>query len=287
MFEDGAYMDYKNTFSSQANSDYFERLKHFYRPWFPSDDALLNFFHQVFEKEPAPALMYMAEVGQEGDRLFYILQNGERVSDTVFIPRRMVNTVERLVSAAHDMERIRPGKDIFKLIYLVTCVETLQKLSGSKSSKRKMFIAFFEENVDPRDKAFISEHFECFKDSEQLYEWVGSGQVKGEEEIDPFKQFLKMLHEYRNSAVHEGKYWDHCFPQDAEYPLLCSLDVDFRIFEALPKKERIIRHKVPYGFRISFTYLTFEKIFIRTCIIFIQKYMKRQENEHDVINCGY
>ena len=28
---------------------------------------------------------------------------------------------------ARDMEQIRRGKDVFKIVYLVTCVETLQK----------------------------------------------------------------------------------------------------------------------------------------------------------------
>lgn len=52
-----------------------------------------------------------------------------------FIPGRMVNTAERLVSAARDMEQIRHGKDVLKVVFLVTCVETLQNLIGKSGSK--------------------------------------------------------------------------------------------------------------------------------------------------------
>ena len=69
-----------------------------------------------------------------------------KANDRLLIPRRMLNCVERLVSAAKDMEQIRRGKDIFKIVYLVTCVETLQKLKGRNDlDKKEMLFDFFDE----------------------------------------------------------------------------------------------------------------------------------------------
>lgn len=75
----------------------------------------------------------------------FMNNQGATINDSDFIPRRMLNAVERLVTAARDMEQIRRGKDVFKIVYLVTCIETLQLLkktatdvNGSATSKKEL-----------------------------------------------------------------------------------------------------------------------------------------------------
>ena len=62
--------------------------------------------------------------------------NLDAVDENIFIPRRMLNAVARFVTVARDMEQIRRGKDIFKVCFLVTCIETLQILK--KAGKNRL-----------------------------------------------------------------------------------------------------------------------------------------------------
>lgn len=184
----------------------------------------------------------------------FINDEGTIIYDSNFIPRRMLNAVERLVSAARDMEQIRKGKDMFKIVFLVTCVETLQKLSGSTSSKKDMLFDFFENYTSEADKLFIAEHFS--HDDEEMVP----------QKEDSFKQFIGALNEFRNCATHEGEYWDFCFNNNHNgSPMLLVLYIDLENFSRKNKKE--------HCFRTTINYNDFESVFIRSCINFISKYV--------------
>lgn len=107
----------------RINSIHLSHLWSFYRPYFRGDIACMTFIYNVFRNENLKENAHSMEELKANDRLL--------------IPRRMLNCVERLVSAAKDMEQIRRGKDIFKIVYLVTCVETLQKLKGRNDLDKK------------------------------------------------------------------------------------------------------------------------------------------------------
>ena len=92
----------------RINSIHLSHLWSFYRPYFRGDIACMTFIYNVFRNENLKENAHSMEELKANDRLL--------------IPRRMLNCVERLVSAAKDMEQIRLGKDIFNIVYLVTCV---------------------------------------------------------------------------------------------------------------------------------------------------------------------
>lgn len=236
---------------NRIDSRHLSKLWSFYRDYFTDDDSCLNFLYGSFLNEPVTDGIILHESDEANSS--FINSEGTIIFDSDFIPRRMLNAVERLVSAARDMEQIRRGKDIFKIVFIVTCVETLQKLCGTTGTKKELLFNFFEDFTNEDDKKFITDHFT--HDDEEFASPEG----------DSFKQFIGVLNEYRNCATHEGEYWDVCFDNNRdEGPLLLVLNIDLENFSSLNKKE--------HSFHTSIRYKDFEAIFIRTCINFISQY---------------
>ncbi len=242
-----------NEILKRTGSRHLSKLWSFYRDYFPDDDSCLAFIYHCLKNEPILQGKFAKETGQPG---VFSTEDGITFSDDVFIPRRMLNSVERLVMAARDMEQIRRGKDIFKIVYLVTCIETLQKLSGKDKSKKDLLFSFFEDYVSDEDKSFISKRFKHDDEDSQT--------IKN----DSFKQFVGVINEYRNCAAHEGDYWNYCFNNNADrdtWPIQFILKIDLTNFSPNNKKE--------HCFHTQLSYNDFETIFIRACITFIKKYV--------------
>lgn len=246
---------------NRITSKRFAQLWQFYIDAFNSDEECLQFFYDALRREPSSSIIQHIEA--END-ICYMDNVGNKISDAVFVPRRMLNAVERLVSAARDMEMIRRGKDIFKVVYIVTCVETLQKLAGRDKnekgkdiSKKDLLFDFFESYTQATDKQYIACRFK--HDDEEL-----------EIQENSFKQFVGVINEYRNCAAHEGDYWDYCFNNNNDgYPVQLIVKIDLERFSGkdIQKKE--------HCFTTEISYSDFEKIFIRTCVIFIKRYIER------------
>lgn len=246
-----------STILERIDSRYFASLWLFYRDYFSSDDECLQFMYDALHREPIPNGRCFRESSDPG---VYEADDGTKFHESILFPRRMLNAVERLVSAARDMEQIRRGKDIFKIVFLITCVETLQGLANADASGKQaksQLLSFFGENTSAADKAFISAHFSHDDDDSAS---------DGSE--DSFKQFIAVLNEYRNCAAHEGDYWNYCFtgaPDDC--PTLLIVNIDLENYSKKNKRE--------HCFRTSIHYKDFESIFIRTCITFIQNYVRK------------
>lgn len=240
----------------RIDSCHLAELWSFYRDYFADDDSCLSFIHGALANEPANDDTIYRELDKASGS--FVNDEGAVIYDSDFVPRRMLNTVVRLVTAARDMDQIRRGEDVFKLVFLVTCVETLQKLSGKSGSKKDLLFTFFENYTNEDDKRYISEHFA--HDDEDGFD-------KTE---DSFKQFIGVLNEYRNCATHEGEYWDFCFNNNRNgCPMLIVLDIDLENFSPRNKKE--------HCFRTSISYMDFEAVFIRTCIRFIEAYINKND----------
>lgn len=238
----------------RIDSRHLAKLWSFYRNYFSDDDLCLSFIYEALAKEPENDGSLYHELDKMGGS--FVNDKGAIIYDSDFIPRRMLNALERLVTAARDMDQIRRGKDIFKVVFLVTCVETLQGLGGNKASKKDLLFTFFKNYANEDDRKYIAEHFahddeECCDETE-----------------DSFEQFLGVLNEYRNCATHEGEYWDFCFNNNQdEYPIHLVINIDLEKFSPHNKKE--------HCFRTSISYNDFESVFIRTCINYIKAYVNK------------
>lgn len=246
---------------NRITSKHFAQLWQFYRDAFTSDEGCLQFFYETLRGEPIPTSIQYVKAD---DEICYVDSDGNKINDNVFVPRRMLNVVERMVLAARDMEMIRRGKDVFKIVFIVTCAETLQKLAGKDKdetgrniSKRDLLFDLFEEYTPVADKQYIACRFK--HDDEET--------VEGKE--DSFKQFVGIINEYRNCAAHEGEYWEYCFNNNHDahsVPLIVKIDLDKFSGREDRKKE--------HCFLTEISYSEFEKIFIRTCVTFIERYVE-------------
>ncbi len=246
-------MDEKiTTILQRVDSRLLSKLWLFFRDYFDSDESCLNFIFRAVRQEP----VYSKEELKK--RFKEALDNDSFVDpdDHLFIPRRMLNCTERMVSAARDMEQIRQGKDIFKIVLLVSCVETLQKLKGKRCTKRELLFDFFEENTLPEDREYIKKRF-------------AHGEQGLYTDEDSFWQFISVLNEYRNAAAHEGQYWDTCFNNyDKQTPI--SIMINTQLKKNTTRAEHV--------FETTLSYREFDQIFVRTCISFITDYVNSQEN---------
>jgi len=238
----------------RLDSRHLSILWSFYRDYFADDSECIAFLYDALKKEP------------EQSSIVYDDNLQCNIDDNVFIPRRMINTVERLVTAARDMDIIRRGEDIFKIIYIVTCVETLQNLKGYITEKYKQLFGFFKDHTSDTDRNFIASNFVyCGNPSDDLY---GEADII---ECDTFMCFIGALNEYRNCAVHNGEYWDICFNNgNSSSPLLVILNIDVNNYKQTRKQSQSAI------FHTTISYSDFEKIFVRTCIRFIQDYIDTQ-----------
>ncbi len=238
----------------RIDSKQLSKLWLFYRDYFKTDENCLNFIYAAVEHEP----VYTDKEQMELFFKAYEEKNYVDPNDSLFIPHRMLNCVERMVSAARDMEQIRQGKDVFKVVLLVSCVETLQKLNGKNGHKKDLLLDFFENNTSAKDKNYIRKHFA--HGAQGMYP-----------DEDSFWQFVSVLSAYRNAAAHEGAYENDCFKNyGGKKPLVVM--VKTTLTKESPNAEHI--------FETTLSYQEFKEIFVRTCISFIKNYISNQEATH-------
>ena len=243
----------------RIDSRLLSKLWSFYRDFFSDDASCIQFIYNCVRAEPIiQRRAFNEDVEKPG---IIVLENGETFRDEVFIPRRMLNAVVRLVMAARDMDQIRRGKDIFKIVFIVTCAETLQQLSGKSGQKKELLFSFLIDYVSAEDKEYIAQRFYHEDEDSKI----------GDE--NSFQHFVGVINEYRNCAAHEGDYSNYCFNNDSnkdEWPLSFTIRIDLLNYSSKNKKE--------HRFCTQLSYKEFERIFIRTCISFIKQYVKEKSS---------
>lgn len=276
----------------RMDSRFFARLWTFYRDYFSDDNDCLDFLYSMLKNTPEETGEIYHE--KEGEKGVFQSDSGKVYREKDLIPRRMLFSIERFVTIARNMENVRRGEDIFKLVYLVTCVETLQTLRGKKVwGKRKMLFDFFDNYTSDGDKKYISGRFSsCYSDF-----------CPNE---DSFALFISALNELRNSALHEGEFYDFFFNNSSDQTLL-SVFVKYDLTEKAKKPTVIKKLKQDLVkslgikdseeaenfmkefeadptlvYETALSYWDFEKIFIKTSIAFIRQYVAAQEAKNNV-----
>lgn len=182
-----------------------------------------------------------------------------------FYPRRMINNVKRLVELADSTESIKPGKDSLKIIFYQSCIETLQKIKDTKTKKKYLLIIdFFVNYFNNKEKELIVSSFDlngtnclCIED----FAWI----------------IMKL----RNSALHEGEYWNTCiFNESGSGNLITGLQLSILNNEKQTRNINSINnceHETSYIISTNLKYSTFKNSFVKACYNFIVKFL-RQEN---------
>lgn len=262
--------------------EYFEEIENFFTPYFKSCEETNKFIDTVYKIENENLDDNNIEISE---------------ADEVFLtPRRMINTVVRFVTVSEDMEKIRPGQDTYKIVYIVSCIERLNMLSGCIKEKWEMVRDFIEQYFSDSDKQEILEKFHL-SNVDIDFENAEKERISRSQKIDNdimnkidnteyddiiipseninIQEFAAIINVIRNHAMHNGEFWDVYFQNgDINYDLFINIKINRITF----KTENQIWHT--YETRLSFN--RFKIMFIHACITYILKYCSNfKESRHD------
>jgi len=209
------------------------------------------------------------------------------------IPRRMLNSIKRLVSLPDDMVimrlgnstslvenlvEIKPIRDGLKVFYYVVGIESLYKLSQSKLKKREMVQDFFNNHVSFLDKALIQEKVkEIFYEKDSIAD-EENFESKERKDIE-IKTFADLINEFRNIFVHEGDYWKFSFVDKNSCEEKDSFSEIEEVEEEMPEIEVLLDKEKRY-FELGLTYKEFRKICANGYISFVRDYYNQSKKSH-------
>lgn len=227
---------------SLLEEHYLNEIKEFYKPYFDSMQEVEKFIRNIFNFD-------------WDDRK----------------PRQMIFQVQRFVTLANEIDKIRPARDGLRVLFLKCCMESLATLSKKENN---VFSSEFASSFSDEGKNYILSNFSL---SYFLYELNG---VEHEESYDlTIDDFLWIIKKMRDMVVHDGNYWEmQIFSHDTDSIWLTHLETDKKL---LP--ENIFDYKdklTTYHFETTLQYEKFIYYFVEACIKFIYSYIdKTEENQ--------
>ena len=197
--------------------------------------------------------------------------------------RYMIQQVERFVSLANDIEKIRPARDPFRIFFLKTCLESLFTTAGFKEKEKPHFYTEFENCFSDEGLGYI---FSCF-------EFTGIDKPDGlsiqqlaelsvlESQALTISSFLNIIKAIRDAFAHEGDFWStQFFAQDTDSIWITSIRTKENIFNIERNSWNTItvffeEKKVTYFFHTKLDYAKYIFYFVQACVKFIEL---RREN---------
>lgn len=223
---------------SQLEEKYLLETKEFYYPYFSNEDSLDLFINHIFQFD-------------WNDRK----------------PRQMLFQVQRFVTLATEIDKIRPARDGLRMLFLKCCMESLAKLSDMKTTAfYNSFATFFSEEgkkhiLDNFSLSFI-EHSENGMEIDENFDLS----------IDDILSIIKAM---RDMVVHEGNYWElQFFAYDDDSSWLTYIETE----EPLLSKNTYANESkqlVTYHFETTLKYENFKHYFVEACINFINNYINQ------------
>lgn len=199
------------------------------------------------------------------------------------VPRRMLNSVHRLITLADAMEDIRPGKDSLKVFHFVVCIETLFHLrDGHVPNKAPVVVDFFDNYLDTGDKQVILARFRRSLGDERY----ALRRLNHESEPDylnrmqspnrmntqiTIEAFARIINEIRNCFAHEGDYWNFNFAK-SDVRMMNSLTVGETRAEVAQKRNGVAQG-LQRVYEVDLTYEQFKGACIRAFLQVIRTYL--------------
>lgn len=222
--------------------EYRNDMEEFYGNHFSSNDAMLEFFAKVFKDD-----------------------NIDKA------PRQMMNQVQRFVSLANDIDKIRPKRDPLRILFIKTCLEALCSISNMK--KTDFYIAF-PKYLSDEGKEYVLNNFSVssFEDIYQGHQYEASHDLT----IEDFFEIIKAI---RDMVVHDGDYWQmQFFAYDTDSTWLATLETKKKILKSYKYQFNDKMNRI-YHFSTTLQYDKFVFYFVEACINFINDYISRKEAE--------
>lgn len=212
-----------------------KELELFYAPYFVSDTELQNFLSGVFDDE-----------------------NGfsER--------RQMVFQVQRFVSLANDIDKIRPARDSLRILFLKFGLDALSSLAGYTKNTKNTFYGDFCKCFSKEGSDYILNNFKL---SSFVDEYNGhSFEVSHDINLNDFFNIVKIT---RDAVAHDFTYWEmQFFAYDTESIWCTSIETDKNIILSY-KYHREKKKSTIYHFETTLNYEKFIYYFIEACVKFI------------------
>ncbi len=221
----------------------YQKLLDFYSPYFPNTTLLNSFITKVFQ-----------------------LDWNERK------PRQMVLQIQRFVTLAIDIDKLRPSRDGLRILFLKCGLESLMRLADYTGTKN--FYCDFEKCFSDEGRKYILSHFKVSH--------IETSACKLSLHDSPdmiLSDFLNVIKVTRDMVVHEGNYWEvQLFAQDDDSTWLTCIETDQRILAnyqyPTPKKNVI------HNFETTLQFDRFIHYFVEACVSFISSYMDKTEAYH-------
>lgn len=227
------------------DGEYRATTEGFYRSFFESEEQMYKFIISVLQND-----------------------DGENTS------RRMINQVRRFVTLANDVDKISPGNDPLRILFLNCGLESLIKLSNSKN--KNQFYDRFCNCMSQEGTNYILSNFRF---------WDISRDTKDAENEDEYMylqydltiaDFFEIIKQVRNAVVHDGNYWEmQFFARDTEYDWLASMTTKEKVLPNCYKPQN--GENATYHFETNMQYEKFIRYFVEGCINFILDYSSNRQ----------
>ena len=169
----------------------------------------------------------------------------------------------------YHIDKIRPGRDPLRILFLRICLESLCEISGSN---KKSFYESFERFFSDDGKSYILQNF-TFSDisvPDTLTGWDKLLFNSHEGYEMAFTDFMRIIRAVRNNLVHDGDYWTmQFFARDSDSTWLVDMQTDEKIIECQEKGDVLT-----YNFETTMQYEKFIAYFVDACIKFVVDYME-------------
>ena len=209
----------------------------FYAPYFDADEELNSFVSDAFDYE-----------------------NG------CLAKRQMLYQVQRFVSLANDIDKLRPGRDCLRMLFIKICLESLCSLSGYTNKQKPLFYDAFIDCFSEDGKAYILDNFKLsgFDDEFCGHVYEASHELT----LNDFFEIIKVT---RDMVVHQGIYWEmQFFAPDDDSTWLASIETKERILKSYTYQSKEKR-SVTYHFETTLKYERFIYFFIEACVSYIKQ----------------
>ena len=182
--------------------------------------------------------------------------------------RQSLFQVQRFISLANDIDKIRPCRDPLKILFLKIGLDALCTLSGY-NNKTKSFYTNFCNCFSTEGKDYILNNFKLsyFED-----EYKGhSFEVCHSIDLNDFFNVIKTT---RDMVAHDFNYWEiQFFAYDTDSVWCASIKTKDDMLCSY-NYQRESKKETTYHFQTTLNYEKFIYYFTEACVEFIKKYMK-------------
>ena len=224
-------------FLSEIEQQYFLELKEFYSPFFPTSEELDVFIDKAIQLD-------------WDDRK----------------PRQMLFQVQRFVSLATEIDKIRTERDGLRMLFLKCCMESLAKLS---SKETKEFYECFANCFSEHGRNYILNKF-----SLSFIERSKNGLTIHEGGNLNIADILSIIKAMRDMVVHEGNYWElQLFAHDKDSVWLTHIETNKQLLSKATYNNSS-KQVVTYHFETTLQYEKFIYFFVEACKNYIADYIE-------------